>query len=181
MRRYLGRVTALAAWLAQGVYRGSFGVGRLKGAAMRRASFTTGSRTVCYWIDDSAGDAPWLVFLPGLTADHTLFDAQMAHFSGAANCLVWDAPAHGASRPYPLDFSMDDYARILRAILQAEGIDLDAWLEGFHDTEASVRKTVAAVREHPLMPADVTVRGFIIDSVTGALEEISTFAREENS
>ena len=65
--------------------------------------------------------------------------------------------------------------------LQAEGIDLDAWLEGFHDTEASVRKTVAAVREHPLMPADVTVRGFIIDSVTGALEEISPFAREENS
>ena len=45
-------------------------------------------------------------------------------------------------------------------------------LEGFHDTEASVRKTVAAVKNHPLMPKDVLVRGFIIDSVTGALAEV---------
>ena len=46
------------------------------------------------------------------------------------------------------------------------------WLEGFHDTEASVRKTVSAVLNHPLVPKDVTVRGFIIDSVTGGLTEI---------
>ena len=52
------------------------------------------------------------------------------------------------------------------------GIDLDHWLEGFKDTPESVRKTVAAIKTHPLMPRDITVRGFIIDSVTGALEEI---------
>ena len=46
------------------------------------------------------------------------------------------------------------------------------WLEGFHDTEASVLKTVAAIVNHPLVPKDVVVRGFIIDSVTGALTEI---------
>ena len=46
------------------------------------------------------------------------------------------------------------------------------WLEGFHDTEASVRRTVAAIVNHPLVPKDVVVRGFIIDSVTGALTEI---------
>ena len=46
------------------------------------------------------------------------------------------------------------------------------WLEGFHDTEASVRRTVAAVVNHPLVPKDVVVRGFVIDSVTGALEEV---------
>ena len=51
-------------------------------------------------------------------------------------------------------------------------IDLDAWLEGFHDTEKSVRETVAAIVNHPLMPQDVTVRGFIIDSVTGGLTEV---------
>ncbi|MBP5561286.1 MAG: carbonic anhydrase [Muribaculaceae bacterium] len=56
--------------------------------------------------------------------------------------------------------------------VQADGIDLDAWLEGFHDTEASVRGTVAAIKCHPLMPRDIEVRGFIIDSVTGELEEI---------
>ena len=61
---------------------------------------------------------------------------------------------------------------IPEAELQRSDIDLDAWLEGFHDTEASVRRTVEAIRQHPLMPVDVTVRGFIIDSATGALEEV---------
>ena len=52
------------------------------------------------------------------------------------------------------------------------GIDLDQWLEGFKDTSESVRRTVATIKTHPLVPRDVTVRGFIIDSTTGALEEI---------
>ncbi|MBO7674697.1 MAG: alpha/beta hydrolase [Atopobiaceae bacterium] len=91
---------------------------------MERKQFVTPSGTVHYWVDFSAGsDARWLVFLPGLTADHTLFDAQMTHFSGKARCLVWDAPAHGESRPYPLDFSMDDYARTLHDILAQEHVE----------------------------------------------------------
>ncbi len=52
------------------------------------------------------------------------------------------------------------------------GINLDHWLEGFKDTPESVRNTVATIKTHPLMPRDITVRGFIIDSTTGALEEI---------
>ena len=56
--------------------------------------------------------------------------------------------------------------------LRHAGFDLEGWLEGFHDTEASVRKTVATIVDHPLIPASVTVRGFIIDSATGALQEI---------
>ena len=57
-------------------------------------------------------------------------------------------------------------------IIRRCGIDLDHWLEGFHDTTESVRRTVDTVRHHPLMANDVVVRGFIIDSVTGALEEV---------
>ena len=49
---------------------------------------------------------------------------------------------------------------------------VEEWMEGFHDTENSVRKTVAAVVNHPLVPKDVVVRGFIIDSVTGELTEV---------
>lgn len=52
------------------------------------------------------------------------------------------------------------------------GVDLETWLEGFKDTPTSVRKTVETIKTHPLVPKDITVRGFIIDSVTGALEEI---------
>jgi carbonic anhydrase len=58
------------------------------------------------------------------------------------------------------------------AALERDDIDLHAWLEGFHDTEASVRNTVATVTTHPLIPSDITVRGFIIDSVTGELTEV---------
>ena len=62
---------------------------------------------------------------------------------------------------------------IPESALQRSDVDLDAWLEGFHDTQASVRKTVETILKHPLMPADVTVRGFIIDSATGALQEVA--------
>lgn len=51
-------------------------------------------------------------------------------------------------------------------------VDLNEWLEGFHDTEASVRNTVASIIEHPLIPKDIVVRGFIIDSATGELNEV---------
>jgi len=77
--------------------------------------------TVHYWVSRYGNDKPWLVFLPGLTADHRLFDAQMAYFGEKANCLTWDAPAHGASRPFQLEFSMEDMARFLREILEGEG------------------------------------------------------------
>ena len=58
------------------------------------------------------------------------------------------------------------------AELERSDVDLESWLEGFHDTQNSVRDTVAAIRKHPLIPADVTVRGFIIDSATGQLTEV---------
>ena len=56
--------------------------------------------------------------------------------------------------------------------LQRADANLDTWLDGFHDTEASVRKTVETIVNHPLIPSDITVRGFIIDSATGLLTEI---------
>lgn len=49
------------------------------------------------------------------------------------------------------------------------GIDLDSWLHGFDDTEAAVHETSDLIRNHPLVPHDITVRGFIIDSETGRL------------
>lgn len=51
-------------------------------------------------------------------------------------------------------------------------IDLSQWLDGFGDTEKSVRATMRRVKNHALVPGSITVRGFIIDSTTGALTEI---------
>ncbi|MBR3745197.1 MAG: carbonic anhydrase [Bacteroidales bacterium] len=56
--------------------------------------------------------------------------------------------------------------------LNRTDINLNEWLEGFHDPEHSVRNTVATIVNHPLMPEDITVRGFIIDSATGELKEV---------
>lgn len=52
------------------------------------------------------------------------------------------------------------------------GIDLDSWLHGFDNTEAAVHETSDLIRNHPLIPHDITVRGFIIDSTTGLLSQL---------
>lgn len=89
---------------------------------MEHKLYSTGSGDIHYWISRRNGSLPWLIFLPGLSADHTLFDRQMKAFSPLYNCLVWDAPAHGLSRPFPLNFSMDDLADYLHSILEVETI-----------------------------------------------------------
>ena len=52
------------------------------------------------------------------------------------------------------------------------GVDFHSWLDGFEETEKSVRGTVDFIVRHPLIPSDVTVYGFIIDSTTGELTRI---------
>lgn len=52
------------------------------------------------------------------------------------------------------------------------GIDLDSWLHGFDDTSDAIRETVDLIRNHPLMAQDVAVKGYIMDSVTGALSPL---------
>lgn len=84
--------------------------------------FETPSGRIHYWVSRAQNDGRWLVFLPGLTADHRLFDRQMEYFSGRCNCIVWDAPAHGKSRPFKLDFTMDDMAHWLHEILLGEQV-----------------------------------------------------------
>ena len=51
-------------------------------------------------------------------------------------------------------------------------VDFDKWLCGFDSVEESVRSSVDILRRHPLIPADVSVGGFIIDSVTGELTRV---------
>lgn len=53
------------------------------------------------------------------------------------------------------------------------GIDLDSWLHGFEDTPAAITETVDLIKNHPLMPRDITVKGYIMDSVTGRLDQLT--------
>lgn len=79
-----------------------------------------------YWISEfAAPNSPALISLPGLTTDHRLFDKQIEHFADGLSwrCVVWDAPSHGLSRPFPLTWSLDGLARMLNNILEQEDIE----------------------------------------------------------
>lgn len=89
---------------------------------MIEKTFETPQGTIHYWTNTIDKDRQSLVFLPGLTADHTLFDKQVEAFEPSCNVLVWDAPAHAASRPFSLDFSLKEKAVWLHGILEKEGI-----------------------------------------------------------
>lgn len=53
------------------------------------------------------------------------------------------------------------------------GINLNEWLHGFEDTDAAISETVDLITHHPLMPpTGVNVKGFVMDSYTGALRPI---------
>ncbi len=80
----------------------------------------TASGDIHYWTNDFLPDRASLVFLPGLTADHRLFEPQLQAFQSECNLLTWDAPGHGASRPFQLDFSLMDKAVWLHEILERE-------------------------------------------------------------
>jgi len=88
---------------------------------MHERTYKTEYGTIHYWTGEFITGRKNLVFLPGLTADHRLFDLQIEHFEKSCNVLVWDAPGHAASRPFELKFELSDKAKWLHEILQIEG------------------------------------------------------------
>lgn len=89
---------------------------------MLEKTYATSSGTIHYWLHIHDAAAATLAFLPGLTADHRLFDKQVEYFKDKYNVFVWDAPAHAASWPFQFDFDLFDKARWLHEIFQRESI-----------------------------------------------------------
>ena len=89
---------------------------------MEEKTYQTPCGTIHYWTNVSHPDEITLVFLPGLTADHRLFDKQIQHFKEKYNVVVWDAPAHAASWPFRFDFDLFDKAKWLNDILNQDKI-----------------------------------------------------------
>ena len=52
------------------------------------------------------------------------------------------------------------------------GVDFDTWLEGFDCVESSVKDSVEMLRKHPLIPKDIKISGYVMDSVTGELKVV---------
>lgn len=90
---------------------------------MVEKTYKTEKGTIHYWTtEEISQERATLVLLPGLTADHRLFEKQIEAFEDAYNLFVWDAPGHAASWPFTLDFTLMDKARWLKEILDAEGM-----------------------------------------------------------
>ena len=82
----------------------------------------TASGNIHYWISEQIrNEKITLFFLHGLTASHVLFVNQIAYFAKDYNVIAWDAPAHGASRPYR-DFQYEKAAIEAVHILDESGI-----------------------------------------------------------
>ena len=79
--------------------------------------------TIHYWVDKQNTSPITIIFLPGLTADHRLFEKQIEFFRGKYNILAWDAPAHAASWPFDFSFNLSDKAMWLDEIFVKEQID----------------------------------------------------------
>ena len=91
---------------------------------MEEHIYSTSCGDIHYWINKEAEEkAVELIFLPGLTADHRLFEKQIEYFEGRYPVFVWDAPAHAASWPFSFDFSLQDKARWVDEILVKEEFD----------------------------------------------------------
>ena len=85
---------------------------------MMEKVYKTEKGPIHYWISSLANDKPSLIFLPGLTADHRLFEKQTDYFDGKYRTFVWDAPGHASSYPFRMDFSLADKAVWLNEIMQ---------------------------------------------------------------
>ena len=100
------------------------GVAPVAAAGMTARGLAVKGGVVRYWAtafpDCARG---WMVFLPGLSADHRLFNPQYAHFAGRWNLIAWDAPAHGLSRPWGRHPSLEEIAEALHAVLGEAGAE----------------------------------------------------------
>ena len=91
---------------------------------MQEKIYQTEKGNIHYWTNKIETGRLTLVLLPGLTADHRLFEKQITYFAAKYNILVWDAPGHHLSRPFELSFSIEDMAKYLHGIIEREHINL---------------------------------------------------------
>lgn len=90
---------------------------------MLEKEYKTEYGNVHYWISkDWDSSRRTIFFLHGLTASHQLFNKQVTYFKKDYNVISWDAPAHGASRPFK-DFTYEKAALAAVGILDENNVD----------------------------------------------------------
>jgi pimeloyl-ACP methyl ester carboxylesterase len=68
---------------------------------------------------ERVGEGPPLVFVHGAAADGRLWQPQLAALADEFTVIAWDEPGAGRSSDVPADFSLEDYASCLAALIEA--------------------------------------------------------------
>ena len=90
---------------------------------MKEQTLQTNKGKIFYWQSINWDvNKETVFFLHGLTADHSMFDAQIADFEEEYNLLTWDTPAHGKSRPFD-EFDFGDTSDYIKSILDKCSVD----------------------------------------------------------
>ena len=124
---------------------------------MTEGTYATPCGIIHYWLNMVDMSGPTLVFLPGLTADHRLFEKQIAYFENKYNVFVWDAPGHAASWPFTFDFDLMDKdragscIRYNKAWHKQSGIPIE-WIKGAgHNSNTDQPEIVNCLIENLLL------------------------------
>jgi pimeloyl-ACP methyl ester carboxylesterase len=67
---------------------------------------------------ERVGEGPPLVFVHGAAADGRLWQPQLAALADEFTVVAWDEPGAGHSSDVPADFSVEDYANCLAALIE---------------------------------------------------------------
>ena len=130
---------------------------------------TTSYGDIHYWISDNIDpDRITLFFMHGLTASHELFAGQIGSFEDRYNIITWDAPAHGASRPFD-GFTYEKAAVAAKQVLDGNSISQAVFI----GQSLGGYITQSVIKRYP----DI-VRGFVsIDSTPFGEKYYSAFDR----
>lgn len=116
---------------------------------MKEYYLKTESGNVFYKISEPLDSSRMtLFFLHGLTGDHTMFRYQEEYFSRDCNIILWDAPAHGRSRPFR-DFSYEKAAGAIKNIFEKHSIPSAVFIGqsmGGFITQAVIKRYPSLVR-----------------------------------
>jgi len=90
---------------------------------MENKEIQSDAGTISYWIGGNTGaHAKCIVFIHGMTADHTMYNKQVEYFRNEYRIITLDVPLHGESRPY-INFSLYNVAKEVKNILDMEKIN----------------------------------------------------------
>jgi 3-oxoadipate enol-lactonase len=76
-----------------------------------------------FYVEDTGGDGPPIVFSHGFLMDHEMFVPQVTELRDVYRCITWDERGFGRTQTDGAPFTYWDSARDLFAILDALGIE----------------------------------------------------------